>query len=287
MEFAPGIYTDVPREEYDAIVALNQTTIKVAYDKSLYHADYSLRHPSKPTQALIEGQALHTLILEPHLFDKRYAPMPVNEKGDKLSRRTKIGNEAWMVYDHEHGDKIPLKPSVIDDMANVRLSVRNHPVAAEMIDKADYTEAVVLWEHPTYGFPCKAQIDLFTNYSGWTWITDLKSARDASPMGFSRAIANYGYFCQAAWYLEGLNTLGEAERRFGFIAFEKEAPYGTAVYEIDPMSLYEGQHRCDKIAKRWARSLEKGTFEGYSVGVEMSSHMKWAMTHELEESHEV
>jgi exodeoxyribonuclease VIII len=278
----PGIYEGISREEYDSIEALNQSTIKVAWEKSLYHAHYQNLHEKDPTDAMIMGQALHTSILEPHLFNDRYATMPVNEKGDRLNKRTKVGADAWSAYESEHGTKIPLKPAAIEDIRLATAHIRSHPAASSMLDAALSKEVAIVWTHPEYGFKCKALIDLITLYEGWTWIVDVKSTTDASPAGFSRTVANYSYMIQAAWNIDGLNQVAPAERRFGFIAFEKEAPYGTAVYEIDPLSLYEGRYRCDKIAAKWARALKTGWFEGYSNVPVMTDSKQWAMTHEKE-----
>jgi divinyl protochlorophyllide a 8-vinyl-reductase len=45
-------------------------------------------------------------------------------------------------------------------------------------------------------------------------VVDLKTGRDASPTGFARAIGQYGYALQAAWYLAGARAvLREAGQR--------------------------------------------------------------------------
>lgn len=275
-----GIVSEMTRDEYESVDALNQSTVKIAYDRSLLHARWELLHPSASSDAEVEGQALHTLILEPELFEKRFAPMPVNENGDRMNRRHKVGEVAWAEYDREHGTKHPIKPARIAEMRAIREAVMAHPLARKLIEGSVFKEVCAFWEHPDYGFRCKGQIDLISDLDGWTVVCDLKSALDASPNGFRRAVANYGYMVQAHWYLEGLKTIADADRRFLFVAFEKDPPFAVCVHELAADLMLEAKFRCDTIAQRWARALETGKFPGYGAGIQIVDAPKWALTHE-------
>ncbi len=57
----------------------------------------------------------------------------------------------------------------------------------------------------------------------------------------------------------------------------------TAVYEVDPVSMYEGQYRNDKVAAMWANALDTDNFGGYATGIDMTRQQGWAMTHERDE----
>ena len=185
----PGVFPGMTRVEYDSIEALNQSTIKIAHDRSLRHAHWELTHPSEPSDALVDGQAFHAMLLEPEVFKRNYAAMPTDEKGRKHSRRTKLGSEAWAEYEKEHGEKWPIKADRIGELVAMRDSVMQHKIAHDLISNASYTELSAVWEHPSFGFLCKGQIDLVTQYEGWTWVIDVKTCVDASPEAFNRAIA--------------------------------------------------------------------------------------------------
>lgn len=277
-----GLYPGMNRDTYDGIEALNQSTVKIAYEKSLMHAHYKLMHPTMSTDDQVLGQALHTLILEPEHFKARFGIMPTKENGDRLSRRTKAGEIAWAEYDENHAGKHPIKPQKIAELQMVRDNVLKDPLASQLIEAATHKEVSFVWEHPQHDFLCKGQADLLTVHEGWTCCVDLKSAIDASPAGFSRAVANYGYMVQHHWYLEGLNAIAEAERRFLFIAFEKTPPYAVCVHELDGQSILEGQFRCDRVSKDWDKAINGGGFPGYPGGINMTRAMRWAMTHEQE-----
>lgn len=277
-----GLHPDMDRNEYEDVFALNQSSIKTAYDRSLMHARYQLNHPSEPSEALVEGNALHTLILEPSKFNDEYAPMPVDANGSKLARRTKAGAKAWAEYEDEHGDKIPMKQKRIEELMGTREAVLKHPVARQMVENAKHVEVPFFWEHPEYGFDCKGQFDLLTTYKDWTWCVDLKSAVDASKAGFARAVSNFGYMIQEHWYLEGLHAIAPARRRFAFIVFEKDPPHAVGVYTLDDRNRFEGAYRCNAISAKWAGALETDRFSGYSPVIEQVGAKPWAMTHERE-----
>ena len=155
--------------------------------------------------------------------------------------------------------------------------------ARAMIEGQVAIEASFFWDHPEYDFECKGQFDLLTTLHGWTVVADIKSCEDASQDGFEKAVASFSYMIQHAWYLEGLNAIQEGEREFRFIAVEKSHPYLCAVYQLDPLNVYEGKYRCDKVAKQWDRALETDTWPGYPGGTNIARSKKYAMSHEREE----
>lgn len=279
-----GLHPRLARDAYEAIDALNQSTIKVAYDQSLHHAHWQHTHPSPSTDAQLEGNALHTLILEPEFFDARFAAMPVNPKGDRLSRRTGEGEKAWSAFDSEHPGKHPIKPGRIEELRRIAESVRNHRGARELIERAAYREVTAVWEHPMYGFPCKGQIDLLTVWNGWSVIADLKSCLDASPRGFARAVSNYSYMIQAHWYTEGLAEIARADRRFMFIAFEKDPPHAVCIHELSAELMVEARFRCNRISSLWDQCRRSNSWPGYPTEPQIVAGAPWDMTYRREES---
>lgn len=65
------------------------------------------------------------------------------------------------------------------------------------------------------------------------FIIDLKTTNDASPDGFIKAIANFGYYIQDPFYCDVLESLDRPVQKFIFIVVEKTAPYMVGIYEID------------------------------------------------------
>lgn len=280
MTFEPGIYPEMTREQYDQIIALNQSTIKTILKRHARRAYYDLTHPTPSTQPMIDGSAFHRRVLEPDRFDEGFALPPLDDNGNRVRKQGKANLEIWKAWNEENADRHEISVDTMAGIEKMATALWDHPTVGRWLDACQYTEFTVLWEHPEYGFPCKAQMDAVSIDEGWTWLWDLKKTKDATAESFSRDIANYDYLVQAEWYLEGLNALAEAERRFAFVAVEVDQPNDIAIYELDALARFEAKHRIDKATRIWAKALETGEFPGMDTGVQSISAPKWAMTHE-------
>jgi len=80
-------------------------------------------------------------------------------------------------------------------------------------------------------------------------VVDLKTTDDASPQGFSKAVANFGYHTQASFYLKVLESMELNAFKFVFIAVEKKPPYMVGIYELDYESLQKGCRNIEKAFK--------------------------------------
>src|SRR5215813_11398325 len=93
---ATGCYPNITNEEYHADKAYLSRSALMDFDKSPY--TYWAKHlnPDRPkkdaTPAMELGTAFHTLILEPHLFQKNYFIMP-----EKVLLKN-VGKEAYEAY---------------------------------------------------------------------------------------------------------------------------------------------------------------------------------------------
>jgi len=279
----PGLHQGVSDEEYFSWEALNNSTIKRVVEKSVLHAHYELSHPSTPTDPQMEGRAFHAMLLQPEIFKTEFAEMPVTEKGIKHRRDTKKGAEAWDKYEEEHPNAWPLKKVMVLKHEAMRESIMRNPTARTLIENASMMEACSVWEHPEYGFPCKAKFDIYGTFEGYGTITDVKTTVDASDAAWTRAVDNFGYVTQAPWYLDGLNELSEAERRFLFIAVEKTPPYAVQVHELNSLAMFEGRYRIRKVCAKWDKALRTKSFPSYQGGVNLHGLAAWALTHEREE----
>lgn len=74
-DLKPGIY-DMPEEEYRALDALNWSLLKwMGHCAETFIHEYR-EGSDEDSDAKLEGRMLHTAILEPHLYSKRYATAP-------------------------------------------------------------------------------------------------------------------------------------------------------------------------------------------------------------------
>jgi hypothetical protein len=277
MEFKPGIYPGISRADYDSVIALNQSSIKLIGERHVKAAWTRLHHPDDPSQAMIEGSAFHAMLFEPNEYEQRFAAYP------RYDKRTKAGKALWEEWEAENAGKWHLSIEKMLELQSQVHALLAHPVASRWIDQAVYHEFAVFWTHPTYGFPCKALVDAVSRDEGLTWVWDAKTTRDATPGFWAREIANRSYIVQAAWTLDGLDQIAMADREFAFVALETGGFMDVAIYRCGPLSLFEARHRIEKACKKWARALETGVFPGATTEIQTLEVPRWALTHERDE----
>jgi len=233
---------------YEKNEAINASSLKLIH-KSPLHFWQEYRNPDRikpePTPSMQMGTALHSLVLEGTV---NWAVVPA-----EINRRTKVGRqeyEAWLASLKE-GTPI-LKPdqaAQIQEMAEAILTANT--LAKDLIQEA-FTEVPLTWDllWDPHVIPCKGRIDGFKegsqDLSDPTYIFDIKTTTDASPEGFARAIYNYSYHIQAAFYVDGVYANRTVDIQvedipFYFIAVETKPPYAVAVHALAIEAIQQGR----------------------------------------------
>jgi len=256
----PGVYHDVPYDEYAAWGAVNQSLLK-QFRRSPAHARWWMTHQPEPTAAMIFGTAVHAAVLEPDRFASEYAMAP------QVDRRTKAGREEWAAFLADLGDGTVLTAAEYGQCAAMREAVLRHPKAAALLAGDGRSEVSILWQHPD-GPRGKARLDRFTRFQGWPTVVDLKTTRDAQPWAFAKQAHQLGYHVQAAYTLEGLRYLSDVPRRFFSVAVEKAPPYGVRVYEFDEQALEQGEREWRRYLAAHMRATEADEWPGYPDAIE-------------------
>lgn len=214
---------------------------------------YMKEHGHVDTPQLAFGRAFHCMGLEPTEYDKRYVTVK------STTRTTKAFKDAVKAN--------PDRQVMLESETN---RARAMAIACRSSEQIDYSELVgtARIEHSGYWFEgdllCKFRPDIMTD----TCIYDLKSTTDASPEGFQRSVIRYGYHTSAAWYLRGANkVLGNANRRFLWIAVEKDAPHAVQVYEATSELLALGQRECQRGIANYRKCTEADTYPAYATEV--------------------
>ncbi len=269
----PGIYENVPFAEYLGIDAVNHSRIK-HFTRSAMHAREYILHPPAATPALEFGEAAHTAILEPERFLTDYIV------GIKVDRRTKVGKAAWADFEAEAGTRTLLNEEDCTRLMGMREAVMANDTCRELLEplaeKTDKTELTFIWTDGPTGLLCKGRADRLTRHGDWSVIVDLKSTKDASAASFNRAVVNYGYHTQAAFYEEGLYTLAPVNRRFLIIAVEHTRPHGVAVYDLESYAE-TGKVLMRRYLTAYARAVERDEWPGYPGGIQHLCIPPWAV----------
>jgi hypothetical protein len=283
---APGIYPGVPAEVYHAWDAASNSAL-TKLDRSPAHCRAALDEPRLPTPALIRGDAVHTAVLEPHLFARRYTV--AEQCGETVKSGVNAGARCtndgkvfrggiWRCGQHDKRESEETRRVLsLADFAvcmGMRQAVHAHPVAAALLDNADDRELSIVFHWPGTEILCKARIDIpaFAARS----IGDLKSMGDASPEQFPRSVQTYGYHRQAVFYQTACAAHGQEVDDFHLIAVEPEAPYGTVVARVDEAAQSVGRRELARLLAIWQECVSTGCWPCYPTHVVDVSLPPWA-----------
>jgi len=261
------IINNLPQDDYFAHPGINCSGLKQIL-RSPMHYKASLEQPFKETNAMQIGSAVHCAILEPNRFYFDYTIAPAG-----LDKRTKEGKSQWA--DLVASGKIILSSDEAASISDMAEAVKAHPTASRLLAQGS-AEVSVFTEID--GIPAKARIDWLIPGSA---IVDLKTTDDASPEGFARSVAKYGYDMQAAWYLDCAEQaeLGVGDN-FIFIAVEKSPPYAIGIYALDAASVQVGRAKCRKALNMYRYCTEYNDWFGYSPDLITLSLPRWALNEE-------
>jgi hypothetical protein len=217
------------RADYDAIDALNQTSAKLLLKAPAKYA-HDKANPRKDSKALREGIMTHAAVLDPEAFAK-FKPEP------EADTRTKEGKEVHAYWASTlQPDDIRCKADEYDNALSysdaLRIAMGRYnivPIATEVMLTADYI------------VPIKGSIDLIAEDG---YLYDIKTTmEEATPKGFGKQLIwSDDFKLQAAWYLLLCKlNFGVRPKGFRFLVVEKEAPFLTAVFELHPDLIAEGE----------------------------------------------
>jgi len=241
----PGIYEDIPYEEYAEIPAFRSHDLT-----AVIKCPYSWKHQKAMVQtpALLEGRVQHTVFLELHTFDDEFVIQP------KIDRRTKVGKEEYEDFMASIGNRTAVTQDMFDTCIERRDVVKDYVPKAD--DRAELT-LVFEW----HGHPFKCRLDWYDNERVW----DLKTCRDASPRGFRGAINSFNYHMQAALYVEGCRASGLRADGFNFLAQEKAHPYPFGVYTLSDEALEYARARNEQALELLLKCKEQDDFKPYNL----------------------
>lgn len=255
-----GVYTGVTRENYELIDRANFSKIKLLKKSPAHFLASMLQRAEDDTDALRIGRATHVAVLEPERFLSAYAIW------DGGTRR----GDLWNKFQKQHEGLEILKEDHYQQVRAIADAVKADKHAAKYLQNGS-AEVTMLWTHkePSNGVPgfdmkCKGRLDFGANAGA---IVDLKTARDASPDGFSRAAWNLDYAVQAAFYRDGYAAAHGGELLpYVIVAVEKEPPYVVQVYRMPEQLLDMGRDAYRALLHRLNECRSTNSWPGYAAG---------------------
>ena len=219
-----------------------------------------MEHPAPPSDALVFGQLVHCLLLQPEKYDTDFFPMPDLNLRSALGRaeRDAILNEC------EKRGITPVKPEQVALARLMAEKCRADSDVAALLDGAHEQE--FFWTDELTGEDCKCRVDVLTEQDGKVTIVDFKSTANAMTHAFVRDLYKYGYHFQSGMYCTGVKKcLGlDYLPRFIFIAQEKAAPFSLNRIELPEDVILLGVDLFREYLGIYHECKETGIWYGYN-----------------------
>jgi hypothetical protein len=229
-------------EEYKNNTRMSQSKLKRILE-GVEEFKYALDNPPETTHAMNLGQAVHLLVLQPHLSE-RVGPM------EKFDRRTKEGKESFLRQQEtiaQFPDNIFLSMEDFEKANRMAESVRKNSDAVQILSCCESFEQSHYFD--LRGIPFKCQ----TDGVGSEFVLDLKTTRcPNNEYKIRQEIMNNGYHYQAAAYLAGT---GKTD--FYFIFVRNEPPYAVFPVKLSQDMLDQGRWLLDDSCELYKKCLRE------------------------------
>jgi exodeoxyribonuclease VIII len=224
------------------------------------------KYKEEPTAAMLFGNVVHTLMLEPKEFELRYAVAP------DVNKTTKDGKAAYTAFTEANIGKEFISSK---DFATATAMIEQAKLNPIVTDLLDLSEKEAMHTFEIMGVQCKMKADAINVIDGC--IIDIKTCTDASPIGFGKACWNENYLLQAAFYLYGYYlATGNNLKRFIFIAMEKTAPFITAVYELTAEQIELGRTQYLAALQTYKNCKAADKWHAYGGEIQPLTLPSWA-----------
>lgn len=226
------------------------------------HAGYKFLHEANfQSDAMAFGSAVHTAILEPHLFNEQYA---ISEKFDK---RTKAGKEGAAAFEAANIGKLILDQDDLFKISKIKENCLAIPAVKGALETFE-KEKSLFWSEDGVDF--KARLDLVDLKN--KVIIDVKTTRSADPREFANQIYSLKYMLQMKHYADAIGgCLGVYA-----IAIESDT-CEVACYNLDEIVFSDYTLKEYKRALEIAKNVLKMTEcpSKYSKEIVTLSQPKW------------
>ena len=297
-----------PDHEYRRHDSTSQSELKeILKSPAHYLARYGPdAAPFFPSKNMIIGTALHSRVLEPHLFDSQFCDRSEVAKEPTVSELKEQLTEEGIEFKASakkpelmalaYPDGLPKEKRTTlasEDFAIVcgmGEALRTHGITGDWFNpgQSNYrrtNELSIYLDAATsgFGFPVKGRIDrLERTATGWR-ILDLKSTDTASAGEFQRKAWNLGYDLQAWFYSMLVQKALGGTVEFVFVAVERNRPHGIGLYKASQKLLASGEKKAIYAAQELSFCKQTGNFPGYPEEILSLEPPRWADTSSLDQ----
>lgn len=255
----PGVYT-MDAETYHADPceqpSLSSTGARTLADEC--PAAYWHERTNPPVKREFEiGRAGHLMVLEPHLFGDKVFVVEADDYKTKAARDARDAARAEGLT--------PLLAKEAAMVAEMRKVLWQDPIARHAFEGGT-PEQAMFWRDAEFRIWRRTRPDYFPPHQ--RYLVDYKTSTSANPKDFERAVWDYGYHQQAAWYLDGVEAVtGSRPERFAFVVQSKKPPHLVTTCWLDAEAIEWGGKLNRLAIGIFARCLRSGIWPGYTPEV--------------------
>lgn len=274
--------------EYRAHHALSHSQIEdFIRSPALYlgrHVEKSLP-PSVDTEATEIGSAMHALALEGReAFDRMVAIWRggTTKDGRPTTNRSSTAYKEWKAA---NADKIELDTDADELIAEMLHALRSHNDAADLLWTLPGESEKSLFWRDIHDVEARCRLDRVI--PSHDVIVDIKTARDVTPKGRAKCIAERGYDRKAEWYRRGyVANYGRPLREFLLVWVCTDALATkrdrVVVSRIGPISESLAALEIDRAVADIVKRRESGDWRPtYCIDVQTDERAAWAIDREL------
>lgn len=265
---------NMPRDQYDAIPALNPSRLVNAIRRSkplvlsARHFRWGWDHPRKDTDAMRWGRAVHTLLFERNLFPEQYTYWSERRQG-----------KVWEAFRDEAlaaGQDVLTANQYFDALVAAKRFV-DEPLVQDLIRAGKPEVGVLACEE---GLQCKGRMDWISSAGA---LVDLKTAASIESGAFGRSFFAYHYDVKLGLYQRWLSKVSPCQLPVTVICLENKPPFDVAVVPVPQAVLDEGVEKALRVIRLVKTCIETDRWPGIAGGMEYPLEVpQYVMDEEVE-----
>jgi exodeoxyribonuclease VIII len=212
--------------------------------------------PSRDTQALQIGSAIHAAVLEPEAFNELYV---VSEKVD---RRTSKGKQAYHALVDAHPGKHILTVEDLEMFQRIRDKIMAKSDIHKLLYSKGVSESSIFWTDEETGVNCKIRPDRLVIPGNEMVIVSLKTTACAAAETFKWDIEKYRYHVSDAMYEEGIYQAYGKHPLTLTIVIEKDT-WEICKYRLSERARTEGYEEFRRGLNLIKQCREQNSYPGY------------------------
>jgi hypothetical protein len=217
--------------------------------------EHQRRHGKRPTKAMELGTVVHGMVLGTG------QPVDVHDYRDWTTKAAKEAKAKAIEAGH-----VPMLAHQHAEAEAIADAVRQHPTAGALFAEGD-AELSGFWQDPEFGVWRRCRWDWLTPYEE---VADLKTCASASPADIAKAMFNFGYYQQNAFYRDGWAALigdGKQPRDFLNVFVQTEPPYLITIARLPDEHVDLGRKRNREALEKFADCTAAGVWPAWSEDI--------------------